>query len=105
MENEFSDNVSIIEEEKLISFIDKSIYGYVEYNIEGNIKFANKSAIALSGYKIEGDANFKNLIIKELIKGEKCLEVLILIKRESNTYNIILTCKKNTEKIKKRKNQ
>jgi len=47
----------------------------------------------------------KNLIIKELIKGEKCLEVLILIKRESNTYNIILTCKKNTEKIKKRKNQ
>lgn len=69
-------------EEKFISFINESLYGYVEFDLEGYARFANKSAEEITGYCLEDNMNFRDVIIDEDL--ERAMLDFELVMTESN---------------------
>jgi len=69
-------------EDKFMTFINKSLYGYVEFDLEGYVTFANKSAEKITGYRIEDNMNFKDVIIDEDL--ERAISDFGLVMTEPN---------------------
>lgn len=82
---------------KILSFINKSTYGYIECDLEGKFTFANRSAISLSGYTIEDEMNFKDLIVEEDL--QRAIHDLSLVLEKPNDRPREYRCKRKDGKI------